>query len=124
MFILDSNKYARDRQTLPAEINGMIEAAGGEIELSRMWEERRLAYPVKGQRKGTYWIAYFRLTTTKLTELSRACELHDSVLRQLFVRLPDKLAEAILDHAKGTQTAEEPEAVEEESEQPVEVAAS
>ena len=101
MLILDANKLARDRDGLPRAVNGFIEAAGGEVEVSRLWEERRLAYPIRGQRKGAYWITYFRLSTQKLTELTRQCELHEGILRQLFVRLPDALVEPILDHAKG-----------------------
>lgn len=109
LFILDANRLARDRDGLPRDLNGLIEAAGGKIEVSRLWEERRLAYPIKGQRKGAYWITYFSLTTSKLTELTRACELQDGILRQLFVRLPDALVQPILDHAKGI-AVEEPEA--------------
>ena len=46
---------------MSGEIVELIEKAGGEILVSRLWEERRLAYPIKGQRKGTYWLTYFRL---------------------------------------------------------------
>ncbi len=100
LFILDSNAFARDREGLPRDINGYIEAAGGQIEVSRLWEERRLAYPIKGQRKGAYWITYFRLPTGALKDLTRQCEIHDGILRQLFVRLPSALVEPILEHAK------------------------
>ena len=100
LFILDSNAFARDREGLPREINGYIETAGGQIEVSRLWEERRLAYPIKGQRKGAYWITYFRLPTGALKDLTRQCEIHDGILRQLFVRLPGALVEPILEHAK------------------------
>ena len=60
MFIFDSNRFARERAGLPAEVEKMIKADGGEVLVSRLWEERRLAYPIAGQRKGTYWLIYFR----------------------------------------------------------------
>lgn len=100
LFIFDPNAYARDREGLPREVNGLIEAAGGQIEVSRLWEERRLAYPIKGQRKGVYWITYFRIPTAAIKDLTRQFEIHDGVLRQLFVRLPAALVEPILEHAK------------------------
>ncbi len=109
LFILDANRLARDREKLPGEVNGLIEAAGGEIEVSRLWEERRLAYPINNQRKGAYWITYFHLPTQKMVELTRSCELQEGVLRQLFVRLPDPLVQPILDHAKGISAEPEPE---------------
>ena len=103
MFILDANKLARDQDGLTSQVNGLIEAAGGQVEVSRLWEERRLAFPIKGQRKGAYWITYFRVSTQNLVELSRQCELNEGILRQLFVRLPDALVEPILEHAKGAK---------------------
>lgn len=104
MFILDSNRLARDRDGLPRELAAVIEEGGGQIELSRLWEERRLAYPIKGQRKGSYWITYFRGGTTSITELNRRFDLMDGLLRHLIIRLPDSLVEPILEHAKGEQS--------------------
>jgi small subunit ribosomal protein S6 len=103
MFILDSNRLARDRDGLPRELTTAIVEGGGEIELSRLWEERRLAYPIRGQRKGSYWITYFRGGTISITELNRRFDLMDGVLRHLIIRLPDSLVEPILEHAKGEQ---------------------
>ena len=125
LFILDANRLARDRDGLPREIDGLIKAAGGKIEVSRLWEERRLAYPIKGQRKGAYWITYFNLPTSRLVELTRGCELQEGILRQLFFRLPDALVQPILDHAKGINEAA-PESAEAEGKEVAveEVAAS
>jgi small subunit ribosomal protein S6 len=115
LFILDANRFARDREGVAREVEGLVEAAGGELLASRLWEERRLAFPIKGQRKGAYWLMYFRIPTSQLTGLIRQCEINDSILRQLFVRLPESLVEPILAHAKGEATAPGPavEAVEE-----------
>ncbi len=120
LFILDANAYARDHEGLEREVNGLIEAAEGHIEVSRLWEERRLAYPIKGHRKGAYWISYFRMPTSKLTDLTHECEIHDNVLRQLFIRLPGALVEPILEHARSggvvraVPISEEIEEIEEE----------
>ena len=111
LFILDSNKFARDRDNLAREVEALVEAVDGELLVSRLWEERRLAFPIKGQRKGAYWLMYFRLPTLRLTELTRACEINDSILRQLFVKLPPPLVDAIIAHAKGEAAAPVGEAV-------------
>lgn len=115
LFILDSNRFARDRDGLARELEGLIEAAEGEVLVSRLWEERRLAFPIKGQRKGAYWLMYFRCSTQALTSLTRQCEINDTILRQLFVKLPPALVEPILAHAKG-ETAEPVDAAAEEPE--------
>ena len=51
MFILDSNRFGRDPDTVSNQIPVMIEKLGGEMLVSRLWEERRLAYPIKGQQR-------------------------------------------------------------------------
>ncbi|MEQ8210209.1 MAG: 30S ribosomal protein S6 [Lacipirellulaceae bacterium] len=120
LFIFDANRYARDRDALAKEVEAAITEAGGKVEVSRLWEERRLAYPINGQRKGAYWLIYFELPTQKVGELTRVCELNDSILRQLFVRLPDALVEPILEHVRG---GGEPTIASEEGE-PAEAAAA
>jgi small subunit ribosomal protein S6 len=108
LFILDANKFARERDGLAREVEALVEGIDGEILASRLWEERRLAFPIKGQRKGAYWLMYFRVPTLRLKELTRACEINDSVLRQMFVKLPPALVEPIIAHAKGETPVEEP----------------
>ncbi len=107
MFIFDANRFARDHESLPRDIATFIEEAGGKVEVSRLWEERRLAYPIKGHRKGAYWITYFQFPTSKVGELTRLCDLKEGILRQLFVRLPESLVEPIISHAKGETAASE-----------------
>ncbi|MCO6043923.1 30S ribosomal protein S6 [Aeoliella sp. ICT_H6.2] len=118
LFLFDANKFARDQQGLPAEVEQMVVDGGGEVVVSRLWEERRLAYPIKGQRKGTYWLIYFRSPTDAITPLNRKCELHDGVLRQLVLKIHPSLVEPILAHAQGTGQPEE-EPSEEEAGEPV-----
>lgn len=81
MFILDSNRFGRDHEAVSGQIPAMVGKLGGEMLVSRLWEERRLAYPIKGQRKGTYWLTYFRLESTRLVELKRQCQITDDILR-------------------------------------------
>lgn len=100
MFIFDSNRFGRDRAALPAEVEGMIKENGGEVLVSRLWEERRLAYPISGQRKGTYWLVYFRSPTPAITALNRQCDLNDGILRQLVLKIHPHLVDAIIEHAK------------------------
>jgi small subunit ribosomal protein S6 len=101
LFILDSNKYVRDANGVSMSLPQMVEKLGGEVLLSRMWNEQKLAFPVDGHKKGTYWIMYFKLESTKLTEFERACHLNEPVLRQLTVRIDPKLIDLLVANAKG-----------------------
>lgn len=99
MFLLDSSRYGRDPEAVAGQIPRMIEEIGGKILVSRLWEERRLAYAVKGHRKGTYWLTYFQLEGPRLGELRRKSSLSDSILRSLFVRIDPRLVNAMVEHA-------------------------
>lgn len=113
LFLLDSNKYARDAAGVSRQVNEMIEKFGGNIRASRLWNEQRLAYPIKGQRKGTYWLTFFDMDPAKLSDFNRACQLNANVLRHLVVKHDDRLAETLVAHALG-ESIEPPAATETE----------
>ncbi len=100
MVIFDSNRFARERAALPAEMEKMIQAEGGEVLVTRLWEERRLAYAINGQRKGTYWLYYFRGPSSMLTALNRQWEIHDGILRHLVLKVHPHIVDAVIEHAK------------------------
>ena len=99
MFILDSNRYSRDQVGVSGQIPEILQKLGGEILASRLWEERRLAYPIDGHRKGTYWLTYFKLDSGQLTALNRECQLSESILRTLFLKVDPRIADALVSHA-------------------------
>ena len=99
MFILDTNRLGRDPEAVSGQIPDMIRRAGGEVLVSRLWEERRLAYPIKGYRKGSYWLAYFRVDGIKLADIRRQCQLSDSILRELFVKVDPRIVDTLVAHA-------------------------
>lgn len=104
-FLFDSNKYNRDPGGVSAKVHKLIEELGGEILASRMWEERKLAYPINGQSKGTYWISYFNMDTLKLTEFNRACRLDENILRHLVIKVDPRLVETLVAHTLGKAPA-------------------
>ena len=103
MMILDSNRYTRDPAAAAAQVSAIIEEAGGEVLVSRLWEERRLAYPLQGHRKGTYWLTYFRLAGPKVAEIRRRCYLSENILRVLFLRVDPRLVDILVEHARTGQ---------------------
>jgi small subunit ribosomal protein S6 len=102
LFILDSNRYSRDAAGISNQISEMITGAGGEVLASRLWEERRLAYPIGGHRKGTYWLTYFRVNTDRLTGINRQCRLNENIVRSLFLRVDPRIVDTLVSHALAT----------------------
>ena len=100
LFILDTEKYSRDPEGVSNQIAETVEAMGGKVSVSRLWEERRLAYPIKGQKRGTYWLAYFRLDTDKVKDLNRQFQINGNILRFLLLAVDPRLEEMLVEHAK------------------------
>jgi len=99
MFILDSGRYGRDPEGVSAQIAKVIQEAGGEMLVSRLWEERRLAFSIRGQRKGTYWLTYFRLPPDNLAGMRQRFQLSESILRMLFLKVDPKIVDTLVAHA-------------------------
>jgi small subunit ribosomal protein S6 len=111
MFLLDANRFARDPNGISSQIPKMVEDCGGTVLASRLWNEQKLAYPINGQRKGTYWLTYFRMPTDQLSPFNRACQLNDNVLRNLTLKVEPRLVDLLVSHARG-ETLETPEEAE------------
>jgi small subunit ribosomal protein S6 len=99
LFILDSNRYSRDASGVSGQIGEIVKKHGGELLASRLWEDRRLAYPIDGHRKGTYWLAYFRLDSQQIVHIERDCRINDNILRSLILKVDARIADTLVSHA-------------------------
>ncbi len=66
----------------------------------RKWDERRLAYEIKGNKRGVYLLAYFAAPGPTLTAIERACNLSELLLRSLITRA-DHLTREQMEAADG-----------------------
>jgi small subunit ribosomal protein S6 len=103
MVILDPNKYAQDPGGLGATIPNLVAKCGGEVLVSRLWQEQKLAYPIGSHKKGAYWLTYFRLDSLKLAEFNRELRITETVVRSLTLKVEPRLVDALVEHAKGGQ---------------------
>ena len=112
MFLLDPNRVSGDVQGAAQQLHAMLERNQAEILASRQWDERRLAYPVKGHKKGLYYLMYFRSDGTTLANLERDFALNELILRSLILRVDPKLVDTMLalardEHAMALQSVPE-----------------
>ncbi|MEL7500357.1 MAG: 30S ribosomal protein S6 [Planctomycetota bacterium] len=106
MFIFNANSYARNPAGVAKAVEDIVNSVDGEMLASRLWNEQKLTYPIKGNRKGAYWLTYFRVDSTKMAKFNRACQLNDSVLRHLAIKLDPRLVEPMVAVAKGETPAD------------------
>ena len=100
LFIFDSDLYARGADEISSQVATIVEQFGGEVLLSRLWDERKLEYPIKGHRRGTYWLAYFKMNPSDVKELTRQFQLSDSIIRFLIISVDPRLVDTLVEHAR------------------------
>jgi small subunit ribosomal protein S6 len=101
MFILDTGKVAGDIAAADKQLRATIEKHGAEVLVSRPWDERRLTYPVKNQKKGLYYMTYFSCEGKNVVNIERDCALNESILRMMVLKIDPKLVDTMLTLAKG-----------------------
>lgn len=78
-----------------AAVRQIYEAEGAKfLELAK-WEERALAYPIKGETSACYLIGYFEAPPAAVDKIERRAVLGTTVLRQLMVARPGPELEKI-----------------------------
>ena len=73
----------------------------------KKWDERRLAYDIKGNKRGVYFLAYFKADARNLDGIDRDCRLSERLLRSLVTRADHIPAEEIAAHEGRQQLADE-----------------
>ncbi|MHC4696338.1 MAG: 30S ribosomal protein S6 [Planctomycetota bacterium] len=69
-----------------AEIRRLLGRADAEIVFLRRWDERRLAYKIKGRKRGVYVLVYFKGKPERIGSLERDAQLSENILRLLVLR--------------------------------------
>ena len=99
MFLLDSTKVAVSWDESVKHVHDILSKHQSEIVASRQWDERRLAYPVDGHKKGTYLLTYFKTDGTTLKEIVADCHLSDVIVRELILKVHPKLVDHLVTQA-------------------------
>jgi small subunit ribosomal protein S6 len=101
MFILDTTKVAGDVAGIDKQLRATIEKNGAEVLVSRPWDERRLSYPIKNQKKGLYYMTYFSCEGKNVVNIEHDCALNEAILRMMVLKIDPKLVDTMLTLAKG-----------------------
>src|SRR4051794_4811170 len=80
MFLLGASAAAEAEKSVQL-IRSIIERHGGEVLVAKKWDERKLAYEIKKQKRGLYVITYFTAPGNAVTAIERDVNLSEDVLR-------------------------------------------
>lgn len=100
MFVLDTTKVSGDIPAAAEKLHTILEKHNAEVLASRPWDERRLAYPIKNQKKGLYYLTYFRTEGKNLVPMERDFQLNELILRNLVLKIDPKLVDTMLTLAR------------------------
>lgn len=83
MVLLDNREVKKGWQALKDSVCAMFTKHGAQIRSARRWDERRLAYAINHQLRGTYLLLYFDSDTQQLSHIRRDLDYAEPVMRYL-----------------------------------------
>lgn len=129
MVLLDPKEAKKGFDSCKDFVHKLVTKHGGEPRVIRKWDERKLQFTIKKQKRALYMLAYFDGPPDSIVKIEREAQLSEVVLRALVVRaesVPPKVMEEPLDAAIAPQIELVPVVAEDtiESEIPPEAAAA
>ncbi len=86
MFLLNAGYASGNWDAAKAEVEHILHRANAEILHLRKWDERRLAYAIKGNKRGVYVLAFFKAEGPKIAGIERDAQLSENILRVLVIK--------------------------------------
>ncbi len=87
MFILNSELNEEETEAMEERIRGYLENAEAEVFDFKDVGLRRLAYEIKHQKEGRYYLAHFKMDPQRVKEFERSLQQIEAVLRELITHV-------------------------------------
>ena len=87
MFLVFNKEARKTHEYLEEHLKALLEKVGAKLVRFGKWDQRQLAYEVKGQREGIFYLAYFESDPLAMATLKREVQLSELVLRMLLLAL-------------------------------------
>lgn len=92
LFIIDNARANTEWDAAIKHIQDILQKNGAEILKTEKWGEKKLAYKVKGHKRGTYLLVHFNAKNTAIPTIRRDFQLSEYIVRSLIVK-DDKIEE-------------------------------
>lgn len=87
MFIVKPDLKSEEKDKLLKQIDDEITKNQGKIDEAKVWAEKReLAYRIKKQDQGLYYLILFSLPPQNISKLKQLWKINDNILRFLVLR--------------------------------------
>lgn len=98
LFLFNIQAINGDLNVALEHMNEILSRADAEVVALSRWDERKLAYEIKGQKRGLYILAYFRVRGPQIANIERDVNLSEYLLRCLILRA-DHMGEIEIEQA-------------------------
>ncbi len=92
LFIIDNARANTEWEAAVKHIQDILQKNAAEILKVEKWGEKKLAYKVKGHKRGTYLLVHFNAKGAAIPTLRRDFQLSEYIIRSLIVT-DDKIEE-------------------------------
>ncbi len=108
MFLFNPSEIGSSLATATELVQQVLDRANAEVVAIYKWDDRKLAYDIKNQKRGLYMLAYFKADGGKIPGLERDVNLSEQITRVMVLRA-DHIGEVELKEAqeKSEQTRTE-----------------
>lgn len=90
MFIVKTTMEQGEASTLANSYKKLITDDKGEVTNFKEMGQRKLAYPIKKQINGFYYLINFNATTDTVKELDRRLRLDENIIRHMIINLDEE----------------------------------
>ena len=83
-------------------VKDILDKCDADIINFRKWDERRLAYEIDNNKRGVYFLVYFKAPTSALSDIERRCNQSEQLLR-IMITKADQLPIEIIEANEGAE---------------------
>jgi len=99
MFLFDNAAF-KDWSDVESEVRRLCDRIGAQLQVCVKFDERKLAYEIRGRKRGTYVLTYFDAPPQRIADLERDARLSEMILRHLVLRAHKMTDEALAELRK------------------------
>lgn len=92
LFLVDPAQASTAWEAVLSHTKEIVTKYSGKILQANKWAERKLAYPIKRQKRGTYILVNFEAPPESITKINADCRLSEIILRAMILVAPPKAA--------------------------------
>jgi small subunit ribosomal protein S6 len=87
MVIYSPNLTEDEQRTQNTQVEELLRHENAQLNWVDHWGKRKLAYPVKKQRQGSYDWFYFELDSARIHEIDRKLKMSEVILRFMILKM-------------------------------------